>query len=131
MNPLRGVAATAALIGAIALASTPPARAMPPFAQAYGESCETCHTAVPALNAYGRYVQRTGYASLDPGTIHRAIPIWIGESPTFDSMGSPKVVTGNLALHGTGYIGTDWTFHAQEWIVNANSPGFTDTVRAL
>jgi len=104
------------------------AQAMPVFAQAYGESCETCHTAVPALNAYGRYVQRTGYASLDPGTIHRAIPIWIGWNPTYDSMGSPKTTTGNIAIHGSGFIGSDFTFHAQEWFVNSNQPGFTDTL---
>jgi len=105
-----------------------PLQAMPPFAQAYGENCETCHTAVPALNAYGRYVQRTGYASLDPGTIHRAIPIWIGENPTYDSMGSPKTVAGNFAIHAVGYIGDDWTFHAQEWLVNNNQGGFADTL---
>lgn len=42
------------------------AAAMPPFAQAYGLQCNVCHTLVPTLNAYGRYIQRTGYASLDP-----------------------------------------------------------------
>ncbi|HYK53451.1 MAG TPA: hypothetical protein VEV38_07970 [Candidatus Eremiobacteraceae bacterium] len=105
-----------------------PLQAMPPFAQAYGEDCSTCHTAVPALNAYGRYVQRTGYSSLDPSTIHHAIPIWLGENPTYDSKGAPHIVTGNFAIHGSGFIGTDWTFHAQEWLVNGNQPGFADTM---
>jgi len=108
-----------------------PTQAMPPFAQAYGENCDVCHTAVPALNAYGRYVQRTGYSSLDPGTIHRAIPVWIGVNPTYDSMSSSnphQIVAGNVAVHGAGYIGNDWTFHAQEWLVSNNSPGFTDTL---
>ncbi|HEX5275496.1 MAG TPA: hypothetical protein VFW34_09505 [Candidatus Rubrimentiphilum sp.] len=41
------------------------ADAMPPFAQAYGVDCNTCHTMVPALNSYGRYIQRTGFAALD------------------------------------------------------------------
>jgi len=43
-------------------------------------------------------------------------------------MGSPRLVTGNFAIHAVGYIGTDWTFHAQEWLVNNNSDGFTDTL---
>jgi len=55
-----------------------PTSAMPNFAQAYGMDCQVCHSIVPALNAYGRYVQRTGYASLDPKTIERADPIGSG-----------------------------------------------------
>jgi hypothetical protein len=108
-----------------------PAQAMPPFAQAYGESCEVCHSAVPALNAYGRYVQRTGYSSLDPATIHRAIPLWIGENPFLDSQDPVfphKIQAGNFALHAVGYLGTNWTFHAQQWITQANQSGGTDTL---
>jgi hypothetical protein len=121
------VAAALASAAIVVIAGARPARAMPVFAQAYGENCDVCHTAVPALNAYGRYVQRTGYSSLDPGTIHRAIPIWIGESPVYDSTGAPRLVTGNLAVHAVGYIGDDWTYHAQEWITSDNGPGLTDT----
>jgi hypothetical protein len=108
-----------------------PTQAMPPFAQAYGMSCEVCHTAVPALNAYGRYVQRTGYASLDPATIHRANPIWIGETLAYNAQDPAmphQIQTGNLALHATGFIGTDITFHAQQWITQANQSGGTDTL---
>jgi len=108
-----------------------PTQAMPPFAQAYGMNCEVCHTAVPALNAYGRYVQRTGYASLDPATIHKADPIWIGETLGYDSQDPDmphKIVTGNLALHAAGYFGTDWTFHAHQWITEGNQSGGTDTL---
>jgi len=52
----------------------------------------------------------------------------VGENPTYDSMGSPRLVTGNFAIHAVGYIGNDWTFHAQEWLVNNNSGGFADTL---
>jgi hypothetical protein len=62
-----------------------PTEAMPPFAQAYGVHCEVCHTIVPALNAFGRNVQRSGYATLDADTIHRTSPLWIGENPFFDT----------------------------------------------
>ena len=107
-----------------------PTQAMPPFAQAYGMDCQVCHTVVPALNAYGRYVQRTGYASLDSATIHHAMPIWIGESPFYDSE-DPKephqLQWGNLSVHAAGYIGNDWTFHVQ--LDHASrSPGPLDTM---
>jgi len=104
-----------------------PTSAMPNFAQAYGMDCQTCHSVVPMLNAYGRYVQRTGYASLDAKTLERADPIWIGENPTYDSS-SPAVTWGNLAIHGAGYIGTDFTFHLHQWVYLGDTPGPTDTL---
>ncbi|MBV9438853.1 MAG: hypothetical protein JOZ24_02555, partial [Candidatus Eremiobacteraeota bacterium] len=39
--------------------NTQTADALPTFAQAYGVDCSACHTSIPALNAYGRYVQST------------------------------------------------------------------------
>jgi hypothetical protein len=107
-----------------------PTQAMPPFAQAYGMDCQVCHTVVPMLNAYGRYVQRTGYASLDAATIHHATPIWIGENPFYDSQDPNEphqVIWGNLAIHAAGYLGSDWTFHFQQWIDNGDQPGPLDT----
>ncbi|HTX60362.1 MAG TPA: hypothetical protein VMH02_11910, partial [Verrucomicrobiae bacterium] len=56
-----------AIVFGIAIAAmAAPAEAMPVFAQAYGVKCNVCHTQVPALNTYGRYIQRTGYAAMDP-----------------------------------------------------------------
>ena len=74
------VASAATFVAAVWFSpkEVPRAQAMPPFAQAYGVSCSLCHTQVPGLNAYGRYVQRTGYASLDPNVLRRALPVWIG-----------------------------------------------------
>jgi len=108
-----------------------PTAAMPPFAQSYGMDCQVCHSVVPGLNAYGRYVQRTGYASLDAATIHRADPLWIGESPFYDTMDPAephKVQFGNLALHAAGFIGRDFTFHAHQWLWQFDQPGGTDTM---
>ena len=126
-------------IGAIALAfaatffffAARPSQAMPPFAQAYGMNCEVCHTAVPALNAYGRYVQRTAYASLDSATIHRANPFWMGEALTYDSQDPDQphyIQTGNIAVHAAGFIGNDVTFHLHQWITQNNQSGGTDTM---
>ena len=57
----------------IAFAMSDPARAMPNFAQAYGIKCSECHIQIPALNAYGRYVQRTGFAALNPHVLRRSL----------------------------------------------------------
>jgi hypothetical protein len=117
-------------VAAFVIEAVRPTEAMPPFAQAYGMDCQVCHTVVPALNAYGRYVQRTGYASLDSSTIHKAVPLWVGESPFYDTADPNEphqVQWGNLALHAAGFIGTDFTFHVQQWVTQADQPGPLDT----
>ncbi len=130
-KPLAVAALVALFATTLLFSGVRPTQAMPPFAQAYGMNCDVCHTAVPALNAYGRYVQRTGYASLDPSTIHRANPLWIGETLFYDSMDPAmphQIQDGNLALHAAGYIGNDFTFHAHQWITQGNQSGGTDTL---
>jgi len=127
------LAGTLALLIPAALEVPRPSEAMPPFAQAYGLKCSTCHTMVPLLNAYGRYIQRTGYASLDRSVLARAVPLWIGESLNYNSTagagtGTPRYSFGNLALHGVGYIAPDITFHAQQWITAGDQSGFVDTL---
>lgn len=105
---------------------------MPPFAQAYGIDCSVCHTQVPGLNAYGRFVQRTGYASLDPHVLKRSIPVWVGENTWYDTQDPDKphyTEFGNLALHAAGLIGqsTNWSYHIHQWIVENDQPGTLDT----
>lgn len=103
---------------------------MPPFAQAYGMQCNVCHTQVPALNAYGRYIQRTGYASLDPSVLARANPIWVGINTWYDSQDPAQphyVQFGNVAIHAVGAAGNDWTYHMQQWIWQNNTAGDVDT----
>ncbi|HVA28399.1 MAG TPA: hypothetical protein VNF68_09485 [Candidatus Baltobacteraceae bacterium] len=121
--------ATAAGI-ALAAALTAHAQAMPNFAQAYGVQCSMCHTQVPALNAYGRYVQRTGYAALDPHILKKEYPVWIGQSTTYTEQ-TPNVAQwqgGNVDLHLDGAIAKDWTYHVQQWFVSGNQPGGLDTM---
>jgi hypothetical protein len=118
----------------VGLLSTPrPSQAMPTFAQAYGMKCSVCHTMVPLLNAYGRYVQRTGYAALDRNVLARALRFWAEESVNEDSSagagtGTPRYATGNLAVHASGYLAPDVTMHIQQWIVQNNQPGGIDTL---
>ncbi|HVN69265.1 MAG TPA: hypothetical protein VMU38_06435 [Candidatus Binatia bacterium] len=127
MSPrgIRASVATAAIAFAAAWPGT--AVAMPVFAQAYGVKCNVCHTQVPALNTYGRYVQRTGYASLDPHVLRRALPIWWDQSVNYDVNGAPRWAAGNMAIHAVGYLGDDVTYHFQQWILQNNQAGDLDT----
>ena len=126
----RGWLIACALLALGAIGIPRVARAMPPFAQAYGVKCSLCHTQVPTLNSYGRYVQRTGYSSLDPQVLRHAFPGWIGESANLDSTNGAnpnKIVLGNVALHAVGGIGNDVTYHFQQWIQSNNQAGGLDT----
>jgi hypothetical protein len=108
-----------------------PALAMPNFAQAYGVQCSTCHTAVPTLNAYGRYIQRSQYAYMDAATLKKAVPVWLGYQANYDSQAGPpdthRVIWGNLAVHLDGLVGDNWSYHVQQWLVNDNQGGPLDT----
>jgi hypothetical protein len=108
-----------------------PVLAMPTFGQAYGVACSQCHTAVPGLNAYGRYVQRSQYAYLDAAVLKKALPLWVGYQANYDSQASSpdthKVIWGNVAVHAVGVIGDNWSYHVQQWLVNDNQGGGLDT----
>jgi hypothetical protein len=125
-------AGAAAVLGAAAmtLSVQAPDEAMPVFAQAYGVDCSMCHTAVPTLNAYGRYVQRSAYAKLDSSTLKRVSPLWLNEKTSFDTQSSSsphQLQFGNLALHAAGALNPNFTYHLQQWFVQHEQPGGLDT----
>ncbi len=124
---IRALAIAAVALGAM-LACSRPAYAMPPFAQAYGVDCSVCHTEVPALNAHGRYVQRSGYDVLDHSVLKRSWPLWVGVNPSYDSQdpNSTRPQFGNVALHAVGVAG-DWSYHVQQWVRQNNMSGGLDT----
>jgi hypothetical protein len=116
---------------ALVLADHAPVLAMPTFGQAYGVDCSLCHTAVPALNAYGRNVQRSQYAILDESVLKKSFPVWLGEQANYDSQApdpdTHRIILGNAAVHVAGLIDDNWSYHVQEWLVSDNGPGFADT----
>lgn len=130
MRPIRLAAATAFAVAALALGVVP-ASAMPTFGQAYGVDCSLCHTAVPALNAYGRYVQRSQYGYLDGATVRKAFPVWVNYQTQYDSQAAApdthRAVFGNIGLHAVGLIGDNWSYHVQQWLLNGNQAGGLDT----
>lgn len=114
----------------LGITQTATAAAMPPFAQSYGAKCTMCHLQVPALNAFGRYVQRSGYSVLDHKTLEKSPPVWIGFNPSFDSQSesSPhKLQLGNLAVHAVGMLSPDVTYHIQQWVRQDGQAGGLDT----
>jgi hypothetical protein len=126
------LAITVGIAASLSLGFPPSVSAMPNFAKAYGVKCSTCHTMVPGLNAYGRYVQRTAYSSLNRKVLDTVVPVWFGEQVNGDSTGGVSDINpdhknsfGNLAVHGAGYFAPDWTFHVQQWLVQNDSGGGT------
>ncbi|MGC2129799.1 MAG: hypothetical protein WA629_06855 [Candidatus Aquilonibacter sp.] len=128
----RCVVRVAVTVALLAVALTSKAQAMPNFAQAYGVQCSVCHTQVPALNAYGRYIQRTGYAALNPHVLKKEYPLWIDYSTTYTEQ-TPNAAQwqgGNLGIHADGTLGpgvTNWSYHVQQWLWEGNEPGGLDT----
>ncbi len=107
--------------------------AMPQFAQATGLKCSACHTMVPLLNAYGRYIQRTGYSALSRDDLKKTFPIWLEESVQYDSTaghgsGTPQFDGGNVGVHAIGYAAPNVTYHAQVWVTQGSQPGGLDTL---
>jgi hypothetical protein len=135
MNPRIAVAtrSCATIAGLVAIAFTAsPAAAMPNFAQAYGVKCSYCHVQIPQLNAYGRWVQRTGYSALNPHVVERESPIWV-DYPVSYTQQAPNAGAwdiGSLGLHADGAFGTtnsEWTYHVQQWIWQSSQAGGLDT----
>jgi hypothetical protein len=107
-----------------------PADALPTFAQAYHVDCSACHSAVPALNSYGRYIQRTGFAALDPTVMKQVLPLLFREAVTGRSTGklnatqpNDKVTTANLQADVVGFLGTSVTYRAEQSFYSNNVSG--------
>ncbi len=126
MKMLLGIAVATLTV----MLSSAPADALPTFAQAYGVKCSLCHTVVPQLNSYGRYVQRTGYAALNYDLLKAHTPVTLSESPTYDtSTGNGRIEFGNTAVHVAGYIAKNLTVHWHQWFVQGGQPGGLDTLQ--
>ncbi len=94
--------ACAALAAAPAIAPAPrPASAIPIFAQRYHLTCETCHSVLPELNAFGNAFRDNGYriAGLKKhGTTVAALREQIGYTPTPTDGTTRKTVPAGAAL---------------------------------
>jgi len=106
------------------------AAALPTFAQAYQVDCSVCHTMVPALNAYGRYVQSTAFGALDPAIMNRAVPIVIREALSYRSTGKldaqepqDKYTYGNLSVNLVGVLDKYISYRFEQTLYSNNLSG--------
>lgn len=101
-----------------------PASALPVFAHRYGVTCQTCHTTVPRLNAYGEYFAEHGFAR--PGA-HGAFPVAVkvnlayGSDP--DPTGLPKAIVDEVELLTGGTLGNRTNYFVEQYVVDGGRPG--------
>jgi hypothetical protein len=123
-----------ALVALVALVGARSASATPVFAQATGLNCTACHTQMPALNAFGRYIQRTGYAAMSPKALDHAIPVFIfdigtsyvhqtGQPATDDRINGPF---HNTVFQANSAIGPDFTYKVEQLLEAQGQAGFLD-----
>lgn len=129
---LFGAAALTAGVALSLLRAPQPAAALPTFAQALGVDCSTCHTMVPALNSYGRYVQATGFSALDPATLKKVLPIVVRESASMRSTGkldrnlaADKWTVGNLSANAVGELSSAFSYRLEQSFYSNNVSGGT------
>jgi hypothetical protein len=125
-----GIAKAGTLLGLALLLWPRPAYALPTFAQAYGIDCSACHTMVPALNAYGRYVQSTAFGALDPAILKRAIPLAVREAVSYRSTGkldklepNDKWTFGSLSVNLVGALTKSFTYRFEQSLYSNNVGG--------
>lgn len=126
----RAVIATVVVAFVAALFFLTPAKhavAMPPFAQAYGVNCSVCHTMVPALNAYGRYIQRTNYAGLSHEQLRQQLPFWIAQTESGKSTGGVnqhnpnfKVKYNSTSFDAVGSLSPAFTYRLEQGLWGGN-----------
>jgi hypothetical protein len=104
--------------------------ALPTFAQAYQVDCSMCHTMVPALNAYGRYVQATAFAALDPLVMKRAVPLLMRESISYRSTGKLdsreaqfKYTEENVSVNLAGVLDSSLSYRLEQTLYSNNIGG--------
>jgi len=131
MRSSRFALALAAAIALASFAGRDRATATPVFAQAYGLGCTACHAQVPVLNAFGRYIQRTGYAALSPQALKHALPVFLFDTGTTytHQSGAPTRITGPLdrtILQANSALGPDVTYKIEQVVADAGQAGFLD-----
>jgi len=98
------------------------AQALPTFSQGLGVNCSACHTMVPQLNSYGRYVLRTFYQAINTKQTRSTLPISVwtymeGASTGVGDAAAPDKKIGNTTfLYFAGFAGPDFTYRVENTI---------------
>ncbi|HTZ56107.1 MAG TPA: cytochrome c [Candidatus Acidoferrum sp.] len=108
-----------------------PAQAYPIFSQALGVNCSMCHTMVPELNAYGRYLQRTFYAPITQPALKKTLPAFIWYQFAGNNVGNERgatnphtkdFLTSTLYLYFVGLMGSgsEFSYRVENPLVTNN-----------
>ncbi|HEX5275622.1 MAG TPA: cytochrome c [Candidatus Rubrimentiphilum sp.] len=124
---IRAICATAAITAAVAGR----AEAVPVFANGQGVSCQTCHTTFPGMTRYGMMVMMTNFQILDQHAQDQALPVAVrmyvdSVLGTGDQKGYTQL--SDLSLLGGGFLGKDFTWYAEQHVIDSGVIGQTEQV---
>ena len=105
------------------------AYAVPVLANGQGVSCQTCHTTFPGLTAYGMMVMMSNFQTLDLKKQHEALPLAIRlqiESFLSNKEQKGSTTLQTLSLFAAGFLGRNFTYYAEQPIVDTGQPGVTE-----
>jgi|GEM_PF-6543162 len=138
LKRLGGAIATATVVASALVLGAGRERAMatPVFAQAYGLSCTACHTQMPVLNSFGRYIQRTGYYAMNRKTLSHAVPVFVFDLGTAytHQAGQPPAsgrITGpgnTTVIQANGYLSPEVTYKVEQLITAGGRAGVMDQI---
>lgn len=128
---MRTVSAAAAALFGLAALIPRPAQAIPVFAHRYGLSCQTCHTEVPHLTAFGERFLANGYRL--PGLAPKPVfPVAVKVELAYSSAAGdaddgggrlPKAVVDEVELLTGGALGKRGSYFAEVYAVDGGEPG--------
>jgi hypothetical protein len=111
----------------LAAACCAPAAALPVFAHRFGLTCQTCHTTVPHLTAFGEAFRDRGFRL--PGVRPRpTFPVAVKVQLAYGSeaeAGLPKAVVDEVEALSGGSIGARGSYFVEQYLVDGGVPGRT------
>lgn len=124
---IRATCASALIVAGL----TARAEAIPVFANGQGVSCETCHSTFPGMSRYGMMVMMTNFQILNRRSQDQALPVSVrlyldSVLGTTDQKGSTQV--GDLSLLGGGFLGRNFTWYAEQHVIDSGLIGQTEQV---
>ncbi|HEY6358957.1 MAG TPA: hypothetical protein VIX35_11965, partial [Vicinamibacterales bacterium] len=104
-------------------------RALPVFAHRYGLSCQTCHSTMPHLNAFGTEFLHAGYRLPANFTQGAAFPVALKVNLQYssepDPNGLPKAIVDEVELLAGGGVTKHISYRLEQYLVDGGEPGLT------
>ncbi|HEY7981928.1 MAG TPA: hypothetical protein VID19_10635 [Candidatus Eremiobacteraceae bacterium] len=120
---------SAITLAVLSIASSRPAEALPLFADAYGFSCEQCHSVVPHLNAFGQAFLRAGFRLPASIATRRAFPLSVKVNLAYSSRPDPaqlpKSIVDELELLTGGPVSRHVSYRLEQYLIDGGVPGKT------